>query len=106
MPDYTVNNQPHILPHNPHPPKGKTITTNKVTPGPFPNSATLLHTIPNPQPKTPEPKSNLVILAVTALIVGWLIVFAGIFTISIPFFVCGFSTILASNVLAVLSLRE
>lgn len=77
---------------------GKSITTNKITQADFRKQTG--HTEPK------SPKSNLVILAVAALIIGWLIVFAAIFTAAIPIYACGFATILASNVLAILSLRE
>lgn len=75
---------------------GKTTTTNNIT--------SELR-IPNPQPQE-SPKSNLVILSVAALIVGFILVFTAGFVAAIPFYACGFATILSSIVLAILSLRE
>lgn len=80
--------------------KGRTITTNKVT-----LTAEDLRRV-NGHPEPEPPKSNLVILAVTALVLGWIMISIAIFAVFIPLYVLGFATILSSLVLAILSLRE
>lgn len=78
---------------------GKTTTTNKITAADFRKH--------NGHPEKPEtPKSNLVILAITALVLGWIMISIAIFSVFIPLYVLGFATILSSLVLAILSLRE
>jgi hypothetical protein len=88
-----------INPLYPSRPQGETVATNKITP------EKLLNRSGHPE-KPAETKSTLTLLAVTALILGWILVAVAIFTASAPFYVLGITTVLTSAVLAILSLRE
>jgi hypothetical protein len=89
------------------PAKGKTITTNKITPNTLPAAKIHGYPIGMPVPVEP-PKSNWAVTAVSFLILGFISIFLGLFIPAVILYttILGGALILTSNTLAILSLRE
>lgn len=92
-----------FYPHFVQPPKGNTITTNRIT-----EKHLTTAKIQGTTQQTEPPTSNWAVAAVTLLLLGFFAIFLGLFIPSVILYttILGGSLILAANTLATLSLRD